>query len=214
MGRRERVRDYRTPAIRETNLSGTLSRSGVLLVTDLLNSFAQGVSTFSSGMPTSMIFVKENTRDMMLVPRRLKLPISLLRVLRPCTFKRASSLRSILSSEWPSFLLCLCFGWFRLAELSMLLNPGRAKSPKADTGRSSGGFLGLVRHVIELSAVGELPLGRDDASVGEEHVDGPVGCAIEYVLPSGQVSRQSGGKKVWTEMWEMWETWARFGRKT
>lgn len=75
----------------------------------------------------------------------------------------------------------------------MLLNPGRAESPKVGTGRSSGtgGFTGLVRHVIELSAVGELPLPLDGGGVGEgegeEDVDEPVGCAIEYMLPSGQV---------------------------
>lgn len=71
----------------------------------------------------------------------------------------------------------------------MLLNPGRAESAKADAGRSSGGFAGLVRHVVELSAVGELPLPLDGGTVGEEDVDEPVGCAIEYVLPSGQVRR-------------------------
>lgn len=86
----------------------------------------------------------------------------------------------------------------------MLLNPGRAESPKADAGRSSGGFTGLVRHVIELSAVGELPLALDDVSAGEEDVDEPVGCAIEYLLPSGQVSQQSG-KGGRAEVGEMWD---------
>eukprot|EP00903_Cladosiphon_okamuranus_P009595 g9134.t1 len=75
-----------------------------------------------------------------------------------------------------------------VAELSMLLNPGRAESPKADAGRCSGGFTGLVRHVIELSAVGELPLPLDGATVGEGGVEEPVGCAIEYRLPSVQAS--------------------------
>lgn len=79
----------------------------------------------------------------------------------------------------------------------MLLNPGRAESsPRADAARrrsSGGGFTGLVRHVIELSAVGELPLPLDGGgSVGGEGVDEPVGCAIEYELPSGQVGRQPG----------------------
>lgn len=69
----------------------------------------------------------------------------------------------------------------------MLLNPGRAESPKAGTGRPGGGFSGLVRHVIELSAVGELPLPLEGGSVGEEGVDEPVGCVIEYMLPPGQV---------------------------
>lgn len=74
----------------------------------------------------------------------------------------------------------------------MLLNPGRAERPKEETGRSVGGFSGLVRHVIELSAVGELPLPLDAGPVGEEDADEPAGCAIEYILPSGQVSRQPG----------------------
>lgn len=78
----------------------------------------------------------------------------------------------------------------------MLLNPGRAESTRSDTGRSSGGFTGLVRHVIELSAVGELPLPLDGGSVRGEDVDEPVGCAIEYMLPSGQVSRRPGAA-VW-----------------
>lgn len=74
----------------------------------------------------------------------------------------------------------------------MLLNPGRGERPLANNGRSSGSFTGLVRHVVELSAVGELPLALNVGSVGEEGVDEPVGCAIEYVLPSGQVSRRNG----------------------
>lgn len=74
----------------------------------------------------------------------------------------------------------------------MLLNPGRGERSPADNGRSSGSFTGLVRHVVELSAVGELPLALDVGSVGEEGVDEPVGCAIEYKLPPGQVSRRNG----------------------
>lgn len=73
----------------------------------------------------------------------------------------------------------------------MLLNPGRAERSKVDSARNSGGFTGLVRHVIELSVVGELPLSLEaplDAGTGEqEHADEPVGCAIEYSLPTGQV---------------------------
>lgn len=74
----------------------------------------------------------------------------------------------------------------------MLLNPGRAGSLRANAGGSDGGFTGLVRHVIELSAVGELPLPLDGGGVGGQGVDEPVGCAIEYVLPSGHVSRPPG----------------------
>lgn len=80
-----------------------------------------------------------------------------------------------------SFLVVL----FSLAELSMLLNPGRAAKCNPDPVRSSGGFTGLVRHVIELSAVGELPLALDAEMI--EGADEPVGCTIEYSLPSGQV---------------------------
>ncbi|CAN0576037.1 unnamed protein product, partial [Ectocarpus sp. 12 AP-2014] len=69
-----------------------------------------------------------------------------------------------------------------LAELSMLLNPVRVERPKASPARSSGGFTGLVRHVVELSAVGELPVVLGDGiSVGGEGAQEPVGCAIEYV---------------------------------
>ncbi|CBJ27795.1 conserved unknown protein [Ectocarpus siliculosus] len=74
-----------------------------------------------------------------------------------------------------------------VAELSMLLNPGRVEGPKASPARSSGGFTGLVRHVVELSAVGELPVVVGDGiAVGGEGAQEPVGCAIEYVLPSSQ----------------------------
>ncbi|CAM9554962.1 unnamed protein product, partial [Ectocarpus sp. 13 AM-2016] len=74
-----------------------------------------------------------------------------------------------------------------VAELSMLLNPGRVEGPKASPARSSGGFTGLVRHVVELSAVGELPVVLGDGiCVGGEGAQEPVGCAIEYVLPSSQ----------------------------
>lgn len=83
----------------------------------------------------------------------------------------------------------------------MLLNPDRADRPPADKRRSSGSFTGLVRHVVELSAVGELPLRLDLGSVEEEGVDEPVGCSIEYMLPSGQVS-QRNGRAVSGERWE------------
>ncbi|CAB1118524.1 unnamed protein product [Ectocarpus sp. CCAP 1310/34] len=74
-----------------------------------------------------------------------------------------------------------------VAELSMLLNPGRVEGPKASPARSSSGFTGLVRHVVELSAVGELPVVLGDGiSVGGEGAQEPVGCAIEYVLRSSQ----------------------------
>lgn len=70
----------------------------------------------------------------------------------------------------------------------MLLNPGRAERVEvAERGRSSGGFTGLVRHVVELSAVGELPFALDVGTEEQEHADEPMGCAIEYVLPAGQV---------------------------
>lgn len=75
----------------------------------------------------------------------------------------------------------------RSPELSMLLNPGRAERLEADGIRSSGGFTGLVRHVVELSAVGELPLTLDAGTIGQEQADEPVGCAIEYALPAVQV---------------------------
>lgn len=75
----------------------------------------------------------------------------------------------------------------------MLLNPGRAEGPEVDTARSSGGFTGLVRHVIELSAVGELPVALDAEPIGEGSGDEPVGCSIEYSLPSGQVRRVGAG---------------------
>lgn len=83
-----------------------------------------------------------------------------------------------------SFLSCLVV-LLSLAELSMLLNPGRPVKRNPDPVRSSGGFTGLVRHVIELSAVGELPLALDAETI--EDADEPVGCTIEYSLPSGQV---------------------------
>lgn len=67
----------------------------------------------------------------------------------------------------------------------MLLNPGRAGKRDPDPARSSGGFTGLVRHVFELSAVGELPLALDAGMI--QGADEPVGCTIEYSLPGGQV---------------------------
>lgn len=57
-----------------------------------------------------------------------------------------------------------------------------------NTARCSGGFSGLVRHVVELSAVGELPVALGDGSSGQEAADEPVGCMIEYSLPTGQVT--------------------------
>lgn len=69
----------------------------------------------------------------------------------------------------------------------MLLNPGRVERPNSKTARTSGGFTGLVRHVIELAAVGELPLAPDPGTIGEVDGDEPVGCTIEYSLPAGQV---------------------------
>lgn len=63
-----------------------------------------------------------------------------------------------------------------------------------NTARCSGGFSGLVRHVVELSAVGELPVTLRNESNGEEAADEPVGCVIEYSLPTGQVTlRLNGG---------------------
>lgn len=81
----------------------------------------------------------------------------------------------------------------------MLLNPGRLEGPKASPARSSGGFTGLVRHVVELSAVGELPVPvpvmlGDGITVGGEGAQEPVGCAIEYVLPSSQVSQRDSAQ--------------------
>lgn len=77
----------------------------------------------------------------------------------------------------------------------MLLNPGRVEGPKASPARSSGGFTGLVRHVVELSAVGELPVVVGDGiAVGGEGAQEPLGCAIEYVLPSSQVSRRDSAQ--------------------
>lgn len=74
----------------------------------------------------------------------------------------------------------------------MLLNPGRARRAEMNTARCSGGFSGLVRHVVELSAVGELPVSLE--ANGEEAADEPVGCVIEYSLPTGQViGRLIGG---------------------
>lgn len=91
----------------------------------------------------------------------------------------------------------------------MLLNPGRAERPLADKGRSSGSFTGLVRHVVELSAVGELPLTLDVGRVEDEDVDEPVGCAIEYMLPSVQVRWQNGmsiSAEGWGGFLPMWFT--------
>ncbi|CAM9342575.1 unnamed protein product [Scytosiphon promiscuus] len=85
------------------------------------------------------------------------------------------------------------------AELSMLLNPGRARRVEAEGGRSSGGFAGLVRHVLEITAVGELPLPLDDGIFGQEHEDEPVGCAIEYMLPAGQTLVTAAGQRH--ELW-------------
>lgn len=70
----------------------------------------------------------------------------------------------------------------------MLLNPGRVRKAEMNTARCSGGFSGLVRHVVELSAVGELPVALGTESGGEEAADEPVGCVIEYSLPTGQVT--------------------------
>lgn len=70
----------------------------------------------------------------------------------------------------------------------MLLNPGRVRKAETNTARCSGGFSGLVRHVVELSAVGELPVALGTEGSGEEAADEPVGCVIEYSLPTGQVT--------------------------
>lgn len=70
----------------------------------------------------------------------------------------------------------------------MLLNPGWARKVETSTARSSGGFAGLVRHVVELSAVGELPVALEADASGEVAADEPVGCVIEYSLPTGQVT--------------------------
>ena len=75
-----------------------------------------------------------------------------------------------------------------LAELSMLLNQARTEgsSEGVEKARSSGGgFTGLVRHVMELSVVGEVPLAIDAGTLGEDVIDEPLGCTIEYTLPSG-----------------------------
>lgn len=74
----------------------------------------------------------------------------------------------------------------------MLLNPGRrvqraAEEKAAKPRTSGGGFTGLVRHVMELSAEGEMPLALDDETLGEDEVDEPMGCAIEYTLPTCEV---------------------------
>lgn len=77
----------------------------------------------------------------------------------------------------------------------MLLNPGHGQGSKAldstDSVRRSSGFAGLVRHVVELCALGELPIAQDEAQGAEAEAedDSPIGCAIEYSLPDfGHVS--------------------------
>lgn len=87
-------------------------------------------------------------------------------------------------------------GFFDAAELSMLLNPRRrvqgAPEEKAEKPRTSGGgFTGLVRHVMELSAEGEMPLALDDGTLGGDEVDEPMGCAVEYTLPTCEVIASS-----------------------
>lgn len=76
------------------------------------------------------------------------------------------------------------------AELSMLLNPGREGGPATSARRGSGDFTGLVRHVIELAAVGEVPVAVniDINASGTVGGDEPLGCAISYTLPSDQVT--------------------------
>lgn len=74
----------------------------------------------------------------------------------------------------------------------MLLNPRRreqeATEEKAEKPRiSGGGFTGLVRHVMELSAEGEMPLALDDGTLDGDEVDEPMGCAVEYTLPTCEV---------------------------
>lgn len=87
-----------------------------------------------------------------------------------------------------------------LAELSTLLNPGRAQGPTTalSAGRS-GGFNGLVRHVVELCAVGELPLELNASAPGQQSEgdqDAPVGCTIEYSLPGvGHVSHDRAERR-------------------
>lgn len=78
----------------------------------------------------------------------------------------------------------------------MLLNPAHRQGPKpSDSVRRSGGFAGLVRHVVELCALGELPVARDagQGADGEVENDSPIGCAVEYSLPDfGHVSQLKG----------------------
>ena len=70
----------------------------------------------------------------------------------------------------------------------MLLNPDRVRRAEMNAARCSSGFSGLVRHVVELSAVGELSVALGAEGSGEEAADETVGCVIEYSLPTGQVT--------------------------
>lgn len=94
------------------------------------------------------------------------------------------------------------------AELSMLLNPNRVEAAAkdrddedgkdaCDSARSVESFPGLVRHVIELCVVGEVPLAVDivnavdtDIDEGGKHKragEGLLGCTLEYSIRDGQV---------------------------
>ncbi|CAM9748503.1 unnamed protein product, partial [Choristocarpus tenellus] len=89
-------------------------------------------------------------------------------------------------------------------DLSRLLNPKRgeeldshgqrprsspeSEKPALGQERTSGEFLGLVRHVVELSAVGKVPLG-EGADADDPY--GLTGCIVEYSLPGDQTCATS-----------------------